>query len=217
MDTGIWSLTLISLSLWRTETFLPFIWVCRNDRPLLPTKQKRAARWAARFVFYPRPRPRPPGCRPRRRRRSRRRSPPPSPQGYRPRRADWKVSSRRMRTGEEDRVSTPSEHPVRRGEAPELPVHQGQGSPQRIRHRPGQAPVQLRPGHSWAVGGPDGTRSLGGPLLQKVLHPLGRSQEAATPRLECRPLPLLLEAHPGQRSGHRRGSPPAPPPRESRR
>ena len=54
MDTGIWSLTLISLSLWRTETFLPFIWVCRNDRPLLPTKQKRAARWAARFVFYPR-------------------------------------------------------------------------------------------------------------------------------------------------------------------
>ena len=165
------------------------------------------------LFFIPGPRPRPPGCRPRRRRRSRRRSPPPRRRGTGPAGRDWKVSSRRMRTGEEDRVSTPVSTPSGAAKPRSFRSNRRQGLPAACpppspgRHR--SSSVQR---HAWAVGGPDGTRSLGGPLLSKSPPPAGRGPGSRRPPPGRPPAPTPPGSAPRPAGRRRRESPRGPPP-----
>ena len=106
-----------------------------------------------------------------------------------------------MRTGEEERVSTPVSTPSGQAKPRSFRSIRGRAPPQGVGHRPGQTPVQLRPGHPGAVGGPDAPRPLGGLFQEEVLHPLGGGIKVPAPQLKGRVLPLLLEAHPGQGVG----------------
>ena len=81
------------------------------------------------------------------------------------------------------------------GKTVELPVQNRQRPPEGVGDIIRQTVLQSSPSHAGLIGRPHFSRSLGGALCQKILHPLGGSHKAAASRLERGTLPLLLEAH----------------------